>query len=219
LFQAVIERKELDMAQRSILAGSAPRVVVRSGKDIEVKGWDSDRLLVDSSGLWGLELKKRGDTFEVQVGGSGQVLVPAGSSVVVYAGKSAQVREVRGTVSAVAGADLLVQAVNVLAQASAGGEMEIDCQQVAGSAVVFTAGRSLRCRVRADQDVHYVVEDIAGPWEAVLGSAEVRITLKAGGSATLVTESAVAGQPPLYVVGSVERPQAEPLESGEGHGQ
>jgi hypothetical protein len=68
------------------------------------------------------------DVIEVQIGGSGEVLVPFGSYVKVYAGKDIEVRDIRAQVDAYAGLNLNVQDVHRLGNASAGGSMNIDCQ-------------------------------------------------------------------------------------------
>src|SRR5689334_4798932 len=76
--------------------------------------------------------KKPDDVIEVQIGGSGKVLVPFESNVKVYAGKDIDVKEVRGQVDAYAGLDLTVQNSLRLGNVSAGGAMDIDCQTMSG---------------------------------------------------------------------------------------
>ena len=120
------------MTQRSILAGQAPHVIVHAGGDVEVEGWDSDRITADTEGRWGLKVERRseseigraraavgdhvlfdvrlkvpgplrknalGDVTAVQIGGSGKVHVPLGSSVKIYAGKNVIVRDIQGRIA------------------------------------------------------------------------------------------------------------------------
>ena len=89
--------------------------MVRAGGDVQVKGWENDRVLAESSGIWGLQIKRKKSGIEVQIGGNGQVLVPFGSSVKIYAGKKRHASEdVQGTVSIVAGWDARIARSNVL---------------------------------------------------------------------------------------------------------
>ena len=61
------------MTERSIFSGSAPQLVIRAGGDVTVKGQESDRVLAETSSAWGLQVRRKKDTLEVQIGGSGQV--------------------------------------------------------------------------------------------------------------------------------------------------
>ncbi|RPJ41569.1 MAG: hypothetical protein EHM21_13285 [Chloroflexi bacterium] len=179
------------MTERSINSGSAPQIVIRSGGDVLVKGWENDQVLAESSGNWGLEVKRKKGQIEVQIGGNGQVLVPFGSSVKVYAGRSGMVENVQGTVSIVAGWDAHVVQSNVLRQASAGRAMDIDCRRIEGNELNLTAGWHLRCAIREEQNVRYLVDDLGGKWQATTGAGSTLIRLKAGGDVTLVTDQAV----------------------------
>lgn len=197
------------MTERSIFAGETPNIVIRTGGDAVIKGWDSDRVVAESSSIWSLQVKRKDGKIEVQLGGSGQVLVPVGSSIGVYAGKSAEIQSVQGTISVFAGLDARIQEGNLLAQASAGRSMDIDCQTVASRELRIDAGRDLRCWFRSLQDVHYLIDDLGGRWETVLGDGGTLIYLKAGGDVTLVTAADVVGQPPDFILGKIERPQVE----------
>ncbi|NLG96141.1 MAG: hypothetical protein GX491_02155 [Chloroflexi bacterium] len=197
------------MTERSIYAGETPNIVIRTGGDAVVKAWDSDRVLAESSSIWGLQVRRKEGKIEVQLGGSGQVFVPAGSNIGVYAGKSAEIQSVQGTISAFAGLDVRIHEGNLLAQAGAGRSMDIDCQTVVGKELRLNAGRDLRCWFRSLRDVRYLIDDLGGRWETVLGDGGTLIYLKAGGDVTLVTAGEVAGQPPDFILGKVERPQVD----------
>lgn len=194
------------MTERSIFSGSAPQVIIRAGGDVIVKGYDSDRVLAETSGNWGLQVKRKKGAVEVQIGGNGQVLVPLGSSVKVYAGKNAQVHAVEGTISAVAGRDLRIVEGNVLAQASAGGAIEIDCRTVASDKLKVSAGWHLRCWLRDLKNVKYMIDDLGGKWQAVVGDGRTLLWLKAGGDVTLVSAEPASYQPPDGPYGKVEYP-------------
>ena len=155
-------------------------------------------------------LKKnvRGEATDVQIGGSGKVSVPLGSTVKVYAGKSVDVQDIRGRVTIYAGSDVRVRNVHTLVHVSAGGSIDFECEQVAGDDVKFTAGRDLRCYIRSLTDAKFMIDDLGGYWEATVGDGRTRILLKAGGDVTLVTDQELTGQPPYDVIGRVERPNA-----------
>jgi len=155
-----------------------------------------------------LKLEWRGDTIEVHLGDSGEVRVPVGSSLKVYAGKSADVRNIRGRVVATAGRDLRLQGVQVLTHASAGGSMDLDCDRLEGDNFKFEAGRDLRFFIRNLANAKLMINDLGGYWEAVLGDGRTQIRLKAGGDVTLVTDQDITSQPPYDVIGKVERPSA-----------
>jgi hypothetical protein len=179
------------MTERSIFSGMAPRVVIRAGLDVVVKGWENDRVLAESSGNWGLQIKRKKERIEVQVGGNGQVLVPFGSSVKVYAGKNASVEDVQGTVSVVGGWDVRVERCGMLAHASAGRAMDIDCRQIDGYEIKLSAGWHLRCFFRELKDVLYLVDDLNGKWQLALGDGSTLIRLRAGGDVTLFRDQPV----------------------------
>jgi hypothetical protein len=194
------------MTQRSIQAGSAPAVVVRSGGDVAISGWDSEQVMVQTDDRRGLKVERRGDQIEIQVGGNGSVKVPTGSDLKVYAGKSAEVRSILGQVTVYAGLDARIGSVRVLEHVSAGGVVDLDCETVAGEAVKFSAGRDLRCRIRRLSDVSYRVDDLGGNWQAFAGSGRTLVELKAGGDVTLVTDQELTSQSPNGLLGAVLRP-------------
>jgi hypothetical protein len=192
------------MTQRSILSGKTPQIIIRSGANVTVKGWDNDRVLAESSGIWGLQVKRVKEWIEVQIGGSGQVLIPQGSSIKVYSGKSAEVEAVNGTLVVVAGLDLRISEGNILVQASAGRTMDLDCHTVEGQLLKLSAGRDLRCRIRDLKDVRYLINDLGGKWQTILGDGSTTIELTAGGDVTLAANQAITGQPPDFLIGKVE---------------
>lgn len=154
----------------------------------------------------------QGEAIEVQLGGDGQVRVPIGSRLIVYAGRSAEVRHMLGRVTATAGRDLSMRDVQVLAHAAAGGDLDIDCAALDGDEFKFIAGRDLRFHVHQLTNAKVMIKDLGGYWEAILGTGRLKIWLNAGGDATLVTDQQVKAQPPLYTLGNIERPA--PPDSG-----
>ena len=194
------------MTERSIQAGAAPTVVVKAGVSVTIKGVDGERVTAQTSGRWGLQVKARKETIEVQMGGSGEVLVPAGASVKVYAGKNAEIVGIHGTVVAVAGLNLSVKGACRLGQASAGGAMSIDCRALEAQDVTFNAGSDLSFHVQELASARIRVNDIGGYWEARMDSGEVSVFLKSGGDVTLVTDQPVQALPPHYVLGRIEKP-------------
>jgi hypothetical protein len=194
------------MTERSIFTGRTPRVVIRSGGDVEVKGWEGDRVLAESRGIWGLQVKRTKVAIEVQIGGSCQVLVPHGSYIQVYSGKSSKIQECQGTLSVVAGQDILITQSGVLLQASAGRAMDVDCRMVEGNEPKFSAGWHLRWWIRELKDAAYLIDDLGGKWQAIIGSGGSPIRLTAGGDVTLVTDQPFAGRSPEDILGKVERP-------------
>jgi hypothetical protein len=46
------------MTQRSILAGTAPNVIIKAGGSVTVKGHASDRVIAEAAGRWGLKLEQ-----------------------------------------------------------------------------------------------------------------------------------------------------------------
>jgi hypothetical protein len=192
------------MTQRSILSGRTPQIIIRSGTNVTVKGWDSDRILAESSGIWGLQIKRIKNAIEVQIGGSGQVLIPHESSIKVYSGKSAEVEAVNGTLVVVAGLDLRISEGNILIHASAGRTMDLDCRTVEGPVLKLSAGRDLRCRIRDLKDVRYLINDLGGKWQTILGDGSTTIELTAGGDVTLAASQVITGEPPDFLIGKVE---------------
>lgn len=194
------------MTERRIFSGSTPQVIIRSGGDVTVKGYDSDRVLADASGLWGLQLKRKKGAIEIQIGGNGQVLVPFGSRVTVYAGKSAEIQSIQGSVSAVTGLNLTTRDCNVLERAAAGGKIDMDCKTIAGRVLKISAGWHLRCWLRDLKNVKYQIDDLGGKWQAIFGDGSTLIWLKAGGDVSLVSDETAIYQPPDGPHGLVERP-------------
>jgi hypothetical protein len=227
------------MTQRSIHAGQTPTVVVRVGGDVQVEGWDDERVLANTESRWGLKVERRSaseigrvrarvgdrvlfdvhldvigrakkkagaEVTEVTIGSSGRVYVPLGSNVKVYAGKSANVHDIRGDIAVYAGGDVRIHNLHTLVHASAGGAMDLECEMLAGDDVKFAAGRDLRFHVHDLDDAKVMVNDLGGYWEGIIGNGQRQIRLKAGGDVTLVTNQPVKGQPPDYVLGNIETP-------------
>jgi hypothetical protein len=153
-----------------------------------------------------LKEKVSDEVIEVQISGSGEVLVPFGSNLKVYAGKDIDVRGIRGQVDAFASLNLNLQDVDRLGNVSAGGTMNIDCQTMTGSDVTFSAGRDLRFHVADLNSVRLRVKDIGGYWEARVGGGESAVYLKSGGDVTFVTDQKVEPLPPNYILGKIEKP-------------
>jgi hypothetical protein len=147
-----------------------------------------------------------GEVIEIQMGGSGEVLVPFESNIKVYAGKDIDVQDIRGQVDAFASSNLNVQGVDRLGNVSAGGAMSIDCQTMFGKDVTFGAGRDLRFHVADLTSARLRVKDIGGYWEARIGGGEKSVYLKSGGDVTLVTDQKVEPLPPNYILGKIEKP-------------
>ncbi|RPJ26940.1 MAG: hypothetical protein EHM33_09800 [Chloroflexi bacterium] len=153
-----------------------------------------------------LKEKVSDDVIEVQISGSGEVRVPFGSNLKVYAGKDIEVQGIRGQVDAFAGLNLDLQDVHRLGNVSAGGTMNIDCQKMIGKDVTFGAGRDLRFHVADLTSARLRVKDIGGYWEARIGEGEKSVTLKSGGDVTFVTDQKVEPLPPNYILGKIEKP-------------
>jgi hypothetical protein len=147
-----------------------------------------------------------GEVIEVQIGGSGEVLVPFESNLKVYAGKDIDVQGIQGRVDAYSGLSLKLQDVYRLGNASSGRMMNIDCQAMLGDKVEFKAGSDLRFHIHDLTSAHLRVKDIGGYWEARIGSGEKSVYLKSGGDVTYVTDQKVEPLPPNYVLGKIEKP-------------
>ncbi len=149
-------------------------------------------------------LKKDADAeiIDVQIGTSGTVHVPRNCGVTVYAGRDIEASGLRSTLAAYAGSDLKVRDVQTLTQASAGGTMDLECETVLGDNLKFTAGSNLRWFIRRLIDVTYLIDDLGGYWEAVIGAGRVKVRLQGGGDVTLVTDQPINGD----VLGKIERP-------------
>jgi hypothetical protein len=152
------------------------------------------------------EKKASNEVFEVQMGGSGEVLVPFESNLKVYAGNDIKVQGIKGRVDAYAGVNLHLQDVYRLGNASAGGAMDIDCQTLIGKDVTFGAGGDLRFHIADLTSARLHVKDIGGYWEARIGRGERSVYLKSGGDVTFVTDQTVEPLPPNYILGKIEKP-------------
>jgi hypothetical protein len=150
----------------------------------------------------------RGDAevIEVQMGGSGEVLVPFESNLKVYAGKDIDVQSIKGQVDAYSGLSLSLRDVYLLGNASAGWSMNIDCQTMIGKDVTFDAGSDLRFHVADLTSARLRVKDIGGYWEARIGGGEKSVYLKSGGDVTFVTDQKVEPLPPNFILGKIEKP-------------
>ena len=225
------------MTQRSILAGQTPTVIVRAGGDVNVVGWDGDRVQADTDSRWGLNIergrtsdigrirarakvgervlfdvnvgvpgraKKDADdeAIEVHIGGSGTVHIPSGRAVKVYAGKGVDVRDLQGRVTVYAGSDARLRNLRTLMHVSAGGSIDLECEEIEGYKVKFAAGRDLRCFVKNLTNAMVLVSDLGGHWEATLGDGRTSVRLEAGGDVTLVTDQVIMGD----ILGNIERP-------------
>ncbi len=222
------------MTQRSIQAGQAPTVIVKTSMDVRIEGWDAGRVFASTEHTRGLKIERGGrsargrvrararvgdhvlfdlsadllkrggkdvpdDAIQVKAGGDALVRVPHGSTIVVYAGKSVEAREIRGSVTVYAGRDIRLRRVGTLVHVSAGREMDVECERLAEEDVKFSAGGDLR-------DVNIKVDDLGGYWEGVIGEGRSQIRLKAGGEVTLVTDQPVKGRSPDEVLGRIEAP-------------
>jgi hypothetical protein len=171
-----------------------------------------DTVLVDWRADWparrGQDANVDPNAVEVQVGGSGRVQVPFGSSVRLYTGRSAELSNVRGRVSVYSGRDASLRGVGTLVNASSGGALDIDCEAVEGDQLKLAAGRDLRLFVRTLDSARILVNDLGGGWEGRIGDGRVTLRLKAGGDVTLVTPHEVLAQGPDFVLGRIEKPAA-----------
>jgi hypothetical protein len=151
--------------------------------------------------------KKTEEVIEVQIGGTGEVLVPFESNLKVYAGKDIDVQDIKGYVDAYSSSNLRLQNVYRLGNASAGRGMDIHCQTIAGNDVTFSAGSDLRFHIADLTSVRLRVKDIGGYWEARIGGGEKSVYLKSGGEVTFVTDQDVQALPPNYILGKIEKPK------------
>jgi hypothetical protein len=146
------------------------------------------------------------DVIEIQLGGSGEVTVPVGANVKIYSGANLDARGIHGRVDAYAGANLNLEDIGCLGNASAGWTMNLDCQKMCDVSAEYNTGRDLRFHVQELTSVLIRVKDIGGYWEARIGAGETKLSLKCGGDVTLVTDQAVEGLPPNYILGRIEKP-------------
>jgi hypothetical protein len=157
------------------------------------------------------EKKSDDEVIEIQMGGSGEVLVPFSSNVKIYAGKDIDVQGIKGQVDAYSGLKLNLQDVFCLGNVSAGQSMNIDCQTMIGNDVNFAAGGDLRFHIADLTSLRLRVKDLGGYWEAHIGNAEKSVYLKSGGDVTFVTDQKVESLPPNYILGKIEKPQPRPI--------
>lgn len=146
------------------------------------------------------------EVIEVQLGASGEVLVPHSSNLKIYAGKDIDVQGIQGQVDAYSGAKLSLHDVYCLGNVSSGWAMNINCQTMIGKDVIFGAGSDLRFHVTDLISVRLRVKDIGGYWEARIGDGEKSVYLKSGGDVTFVTDQKVEPLPPNYILGKIESP-------------
>lgn len=146
------------------------------------------------------------EVIEVQMGASGEVLVPFSSNLKIYAGRDIDVQGVHGQVDAYSGAKLSLQDVYCLGNVSAGLTMNIDCQTMIGNDVTFGAGNDVRFHVADLTSLRLRVKDIGGYWEARIGNGEKSVYLKSGGDVTFITDQTVKPLPPNYILGKIEKP-------------
>jgi len=172
------------------------------------------RAAVGEAVLFDRHFKKPGsqdifeDVIEVQIGGSGEVLVPFESNLKIYAGKDIDVQGIRGQVDAYAGLKLNMENVYCLGNASAGWMMNLDCETMLGNNVEFKSGSDLHFHIRDLTSVLIRVKDLGGYWEARVGAGEKSVYLKSGGDVTFVTDQKVEPLPPDYILGKIEKPSA-----------
>jgi hypothetical protein len=227
------------MTHRTFLAGTNQTIIIKVGGSVTVKGHDNELIVADSHDKWGLSIDRRSEaeigraraaigervlfdlrvkkpTFgtsqeviEIQIAGSGDVLVPISSSLKVYAGKDIEVLDIQGQVDAYSGLDLKLKNVQVMGTVSAGRAMDIDCQTMIGKDVTYGAGSDLRFHVADLTSARLRVKDIGGYWEARIGDGEKSVYLKSGGDVTFVTDQAVEALPPNFILGMIERPALE----------
>ena len=227
------------MTHRSFLAGKNQTIILKAGGSVTVKGHDSDLILADSRDRWGLSVERKSEAeigraraaigervlfdlrlkkptlsasreiIEVQITGSGDVLVPFSSRLKVYAGKDIEVQDIEDQVDAYSGLSLTMKNVHTLGNVSAGRKMDIDCQTMAGSDVTCGADSDLRFHIADLTSLRLRVKDIGGYWEARIGDGEKAVYLKSGGDVTFVTDQKVDALPPNFILGTIERPAFE----------
>lgn len=148
------------------------------------------------------------EVIKVQLGGSGEVLVPFDANVKVYTGKDIDVQGVRGLVDSYGGAKIRLREVYCLGNASAGSSMDLDCQTMLAQDAEFTAGSDIHFHVKELTSARIRVKDLGGYWEARIGAGEKSVYLKSGGDVTIITDQQVEALPPHYILGKIEKPAA-----------
>jgi hypothetical protein len=224
------------MTHRSFLAGTNQTIILKAGGSVTVKGHDSDMIVADTRDKWGLSIERKSEAeigraraavgdrvlfdlrlkkptlgtskevIEVQITGSGDVLVPLSSNLKIYAGKDIEVQEIQGQVDAYSGLNLKLKNVHILGTVSAGRAMEVDCKTMSGTDVTVGAGSDLRFHVGDLTSLRLRVKDIGGYWEARIGDSKKSVYLKSGGDVTFVTDQKVEALPPNFILGTIERP-------------
>jgi len=180
------------MTTRTILIGENPTVIIRAGGSARIEGTDTDRVTASTESRWGLKVERRGDRIEVEAGGSCTVRLPFSSEVKVYAGKDAEILDIRNRIAlASVGGHLTIERANRLAHAQCGRSMNIDCAEFEGDNIKFEAGGNIRCHIANLADTRVMIQDLGGKWELGFGSKRRTLQLKCGGDVTLV-----AAQPP-----------------------
>ena len=224
------------MTERSIPAGLSPIIIIKAGGSVTVKGFDSELVTANTNDKSGLKIEKRseaefararaavGETvlfdwrfkkpgvqeseevIEVQFGGSGEVLVPFGATLKIYAGKEINAQGIHGTVDAYAGSNVTLQDVDSLGNTSTGGALNLDCKTMLGEKVEFNAGGDIRFHIHDLTSALIRVRELGGFWEARIGDGLKAVSLKSGGDVTLVTDQKVEPMPPNYILGKIEKP-------------
>lgn len=194
------------MVQRSLMTDETPTLIVRTGGNIQVEGWDEQRVLVEADNQWGLKIQHKQGAIEVNFGGDGTLHIPVGSNLKVYSNREARITHITGVVTIYAGSDVLVEDVNAIAQASSGGQMTIDCETVFGNDIGLTATGDIRCRVRTLVNATLKVNDMGNYWEGKMGSGATTLQIKSGGAVTIITDQEIIAQPPYHVLGQIEKP-------------
>ena len=227
------------MTHRSFLAGTNQTIIIKAGGSVTAKGHDSDLIIADTRDKWGLSIDRRSEAeigraraaigervlfdlrlkkpslgasrevIEVQISGSGEVLVPLSSNLKIYAGKDIEVEDIQGQVDAYSGLNLKLKDVQILGTVSAGRAMDVDCQTLLGTDVTIGAGSDLRFHVADLTNARLRVKDIGGYWEARIGDSEKSVYLKSGGDVTFVTDQKVEALPPNFILGMIEKPVLE----------
>jgi hypothetical protein len=227
------------MTHRTFLAGINQTVIIKGGGSVTIKGHDSDLIVADTRDKWGLSIDRRSEAeigraraavgervlfdlrlkkptlsaskevIEVQITGSGDVLVPLSSSLKVYAGKDIEVQDIHGQVDAYSGLNLKLKNVQILGTVSAGRAMDINCQTMLSTEATIGSGSDMRFHIADLTSLRLRVKDIGGYWEARIGDGEKLVYLKSGGDVTFVTDQKVEALPPNFILGTIERPALE----------
>jgi hypothetical protein len=177
------------MTTRTIITGETPTVIIRAGGSARIEGTDGDRVVATTESRWGLKLERRGDSIEVESGGSCTVRLPFASEIRVYTGKDAEIFDIRNRIAiASVGGHLTIERSNRLAHAQSGRSMKIDCEAFETNKVKFEAGGNIHCHIANLADTNVMIQDLGGKWEVGFGSRQRILQLKCGGDATLVTD-------------------------------